>query len=196
METRKISRKRVGVAVGLLVALASGLVVTSRMRHSPVADPAPRPQPARAASSPITARAAVELRQLRASVPDRSICSYDPATAGAVLRCSLDGVVADYRLVGAADVNALYLAVAGPLPHPSRSEIPGCLRGVAEERGWATAARPHVTAGRFACRIEGGVPEMWWTVADRGLLVHAIETRGGLARLFEWWLSHAERWTA
>jgi hypothetical protein len=95
--------------------------------------------------------------------------------------------------IGRRHLGATYRHAIGTAYSPRRSGRARCLRGTADERTWSRPARPRRVVGRFACRVEHGRAAMWWTDADRGLLVHAVAPDDDLAALFAWWLSHSER---
>jgi hypothetical protein len=96
--------------------------------------------------------------------------------------------------VGRSRLGAAYLHAIGTAPYSTRrSGRARCVRGITDERTWSWPAHPRRVAGRFACRVENGRAAMWWTDADRGLLVHAVAPDEDLASLFAWWLSHSER---
>jgi hypothetical protein len=166
-------RVRVGAAVGLITALAVGWIATSRVGNPHLAPAAP------------------------AAAPPPARC-HDPTARQLHVQCTLDGVQVDYRLIeggstNPASVNAVYVDAIGSTTSRVGSGPPGCARGGEDERSWSRPSQPRSVVGRFACRHEHGRAAMWWTVADRGLLAHAVASDGDLARLFSWWLSHSER---
>jgi hypothetical protein len=169
---------RLGAAVGLVVALALGWVATSRMGHST----------APAAAAPI-APAGVGTR---ATLAPAARCDGMMGRSSE-MRCSVDGIAVDYRLLTAASLSAVYVDAIGATTSRSGAGPPQCATGGADERSWARLWQPHRVAGRFACRREQGRAAMWWTIADRGLLAHAVAPDGDVASLYEWWLSHSER---
>jgi hypothetical protein len=91
-------------------------------------------------------------------------------------------------------LGSAYLRAIGTAAYSThRSGGARCVEGTADERAWSRPARPRRAVGRFACRVENGRAAMWWTVADRGVLDHAVAPDDDLAALFAWWLSHSER---
>jgi hypothetical protein len=88
-------------------------------------------------------------------------------------RLPLPEAVARYRTESGATIAA-------------RGGAPACARGQPDERAWARPETPHVTSGRYRCRIESGRAAMWWT-DEQGLLAHAVAADGNLAALFAWW---------
>jgi hypothetical protein len=169
------SRVRVGAALALVAALAVGWIATSRMSD---------PRGART-FSPASSGA----------VPTPARC-HDPTGREPDVHCTLDGVDIDYRLTreaSATTMNAVYGDAIGSTTTRPGSGPPRCARGGEDERSWSRPSRPRRVAGRYACRHEQGRAAMLWTVADRGLLAHAVSSDGDLARLFAWWLAHSER---
>lgn len=161
-------RARVGAAAGLVAALALGWIATSRM--------------GRAGEPPMAGVAATP--------PARC---HDPTLREPHVQCVLDGIEVDYRLIKAESVEPMYVDAIGSTTRRIGSGPPGCLDGDEDERSWSRPSQPRRVAGRFACRLEQGRAAMWWTVADRGLLAHAVGADADLASLFAWWLSHSER---
>ena len=132
-----------------------------------------------------------------AAAPPPARC-HDPTVRELHVQCTLDGVQVDYRLVDAGStnptsVNAVYVDAIGATTSRLGSGPPRCARGGDDERSWSRPSQPRRVAGRFACRREHGRAAMWWTVADRGVLAHAVGADADLASLFAWWLSHSER---
>jgi hypothetical protein len=180
-------------AVVLVLALALGVVVTERAAHTarppaPVfAPPAARPRETAAAT-----RSALD----RLVPPGAQCLGGMPAHAA---HCSIAGIEVDYRLTRADALRARYLAALVPGLSGGSTRLgrgsgpPLCAHGAEDERAWSRPATPTRTAGRYACRIEAGRAEMWWTVDDRGLLAHAVAPYTDLAALFAWWESHSER---
>jgi hypothetical protein len=191
--SRRVGRARGSAAVALVAALAAGWLVTARMGHGGAA-------PA-SASLPVAGSAEVQphgpaLTDLRERVPAGARCVA--ANGGSALHCVLDGIRVEYRSVPAASVNAVYLDSLGGdslggAASRAGSGRPACARGRLDERSWSRISQPQRVAGRYSCRLEKGRAAMLWTVADRGLLVHAVAPDGDLASLFAWWLSHSER---
>ena len=168
-------RVRVGAAAGLVAALAVGWIATSRM-SDPGVVPAASPAPS-------------------LTVPTPARC-HDPTAREPHVDCTLDGVDIDYRLiraVSASTVNAVYGDAIGSTTSRPGSGPPRCARGGEDERSWSRPSQPRRVAGRYACRREHGRAAMWWTVADRSLLAHAVSSDDDVSRLFVWWLVHSER---
>jgi hypothetical protein len=161
-------RARVGAAAGLVTALAVGWIATARVGHRN--EPA---VPVSAATSPVRC--------------------HEPTWRFPSVHCSFDGVEIDYRLIVAVPVGPVYLDAIGSTRRRSESGRPDCAHGAEDERSWSWPSQPRRVAGRFACRREHGRAAMWWTVADRGVLAHAVGADADLASLFAWWLSHSER---
>jgi hypothetical protein len=151
-----------------VAALAVGWIATSRVgrAHEPAA-------PVSAATSPARC--------------------HDPTRRVPHVHCSFDGVEIDYRLIDPVPVEPVYLDAIGSTTRRTESGRPGCAHGAEDERSWSWPSQPSRAAGRFACRREHGRAAMWWTVADRGVLAHAVRADADLASLFAWWLSHSER---
>jgi hypothetical protein len=130
------------------------------------------------------------------SAPTRSKESASTAVSTAVSTAAraADGVVVTYRKFLPVDVGTAYLAsIAGSAHDGLAHGTPACSRGGEEERAWSLPRKPRRALGRYACRIEQGRAAMWWTIASRGLLAHAVAADADLALLFAWWESHPER---
>lgn len=82
-----------------------------------------------------------------------------------------------------------YRALASRDVASPRFGAPRCAAGRQEERGWSRPEEPERAAGRYACRIDDGVANLWWTSDAAGVLVHAERTDNDLAALFGWWRS-------
>jgi hypothetical protein len=162
-----VGRARTGAAVVLVAVLAVAWLTTSRMGNGPGAADAAPASPSAGAD----------------------------ATSAPTTTSGVDGVEVNVRRMRPAAVGSAYLAAIGigSAPHTVGHGDPACSRGGEEERAWSLPAQPRVAVGRYACRIEQGRAAMWWTVADRGLLAHAIAADADLASLFAWWESHSER---
>ena len=81
-----------------------------------------------------------------------------------------------YRVVEAAGLNARFRRAVGSAPSHT----------------WSRPSEPQRVVGQFVRRREHGRAAMWWTVTDRGLLVHAVAPDGDPSSVFAWWLSHPE----
>jgi hypothetical protein len=104
------------------------------------------------------------------------------------------GPTVESSQIGRRRLGAAYLHAIGTAAYSTRrSGGTRCVGGSAGERTWSRPAHPRRVVGRFACRVEHGRAAMWWTDADRGVLVHAVAPDDDLASLFAWWLSHSER---
>jgi hypothetical protein len=179
-----VGRLRTGAAITLVVVLAVGWVATTRLGHGPgraEAAVAAHPAPTAASEPPAT-------------TPASTAASAVQSTVHAGGARSLDGVDVTYRKFLPVDVGTAYLAAIASSGHagPARG-VPACSRGGEEERPWSLPAKPRRALGRYACRIEQGRAAMWWTVASRGVLAHAVAADADLASLFAWWESHPER---
>ena len=169
-------------------ALAAGWVVTARLGSGDALA-----QGGSASDETSTTRVPGADDAWRALLPVGARCR-DQDRSAATRRCSAAGVDIEYRTVRARDLGVRYRAAIGA-PETRRVErgAPVCARGGEEDRAWSRPDAPRRVTGRYACRIERGRAAMWWTVDDRGLLVHAIASNGDLASLFAWWASHSER---
>jgi hypothetical protein len=103
------------------------------------------------------------------------------------VRCTVDAVAVDVRLLSSALVGAAYRRASGA-DVAARSGAPACAHGAPDERAWSAAVSPISAVGRYRCRFEHGFAAMWWTHGDR--LVHAVAPDGDLAALFAWWRTH------
>ena len=189
-----IRRVRVAAAIGLIVLLGAGWLLTTRAGES---RRAAAPAGADAKLAPTAPAQPAGRGALRALVPSGLTCEHAAATA-AHLRCHGSGVEVEYRLVAMQALDSVYLDASGstatsPTSRSPASGVVGCLRNVPDERAWSRPSTPRRAVGRFACGVVRGRAAMWWTVAGRGLLAHAVARNGDLAPLFRWWLAHSER---
>ena len=131
---------------------------------------------------------------MRDLLPSGTQC-HDQGESPNAVRCTVGGIDVDYRLLGRSTLRSAFGAAVGGASSPSGPghAPPACARGGEDERSWSRPEAPSRAVGRYACRVEQGRAAMWWTVDDRGLLVHAIAGDGDLATLFAWWESHSER---
>ena len=187
-EGRHPVRLRRLAAVGLLVVLGGGLVLTRCVSpgHERAVDAG-----AGAGAAPVTTVRPADTTALRRIVPDSDHCSDVPG-ATAELRCWIDNVSAQYRLLGAAATAAVYRSKAGALAATQHSGPPACAHGAVEERAWSRPNAPTRTVGRYRCVHVSGRAEMWWTNQGDGLLGHAVALDDDLAALFAWWRTRPE----
>jgi hypothetical protein len=125
----------------------------------------------------------------------RAVQCRDQAGSTVTTRCSVDGIDVEYRRVAGRSLESEYRAAieSGLIAGHATAGPAVCARGGEEERAWSRPAAPGRAVGRYACRVEQGRAAMWWTVDDRGLLVHAIASNADLGSLFAWWEAHSER---
>jgi hypothetical protein len=167
------------VVVVFLVALAVPLV--RLVRGSPA-----RPPSSAAASTASTRADDADTTALRALVPGSAACRDVPRPLP-IIRCAIDDLDVEYRLVGTHAVVDAYEAAAGAVVDGARRGAPACASGVVEERSWSRPSAPTIPAGRYRCRIDEGRAVLWWTESSTGLLASAVAADDDLAALFEWW---------
>jgi hypothetical protein len=169
----------------LLFLLATGILFTqcTRQHDGPVV----RVRPA----STTTAVHTADTSGLRRLVPGSDQCSDVPGPTPE-LRCWIDNVSVDYRLLGIPSALPTYQAKIGDLAPEERSGPPACASGHPEERAWSRPGLPLAAAGRYRCTIVSGRAEMWWMNMREGLLAHAIALDDDLGRLFAWWRARPE----
>lgn len=170
------------LAAGLLVAgLATAWLFVGR--HGSSSNPLPPP--------PITAPAAApaDTAALRALLTDAGACA-DVVERTPAVRCEIDGVRLEVRLVGVTEARRIYVASSAARIAPRRGP-PACARGRSDERAWSRPTRPTVAVGRYRCRIEHGAAAMWWT-DEHGIVAHAVASDHDLGRLFTWWRAHRD----
>jgi hypothetical protein len=188
-EGRDRTQLRRLAAVALLTVLGGALVLTRCVSPSPsTAAPA---RGASAGESPVTTVRPADTTALRRIVPDPDHCSDVPG-AVAELRCWIDNVSVQYRLLGAAAAASVYRSTAGAAAAAERSGPPACAHGTAEERAWSQPSAPTRTVGQYRCVLVSGRAEMWWTNQGGGVLGHAVALDGDLAALFAWWRARPE----
>jgi hypothetical protein len=196
-------RARPVAAAALLAALTAGWLVAGHSSHSSgaLAEPpvAPvtttTPAPAPRAATPTTATPTTATSTTATSTTATSTTGAVPSTPGCAglaprrpeVRCVVDAVDLDVRLVPPNDATAAYERATGVHPVPGTGS-PACARGVPDERTWSLATAPVAAVGRYLCRIEHGRAAMWWIQGER--LAHAVAHDGDLARLFSWWRAH------
>jgi hypothetical protein len=172
-------------AAVLLAGLTAAWLVAGHHAPAPAADGAvssvrvPSPLPPSTLSKTTTTTATTVPRV-------RDCAGLSPARRE--VRCVIDGVDLDVRVLTSASVAGAYRRAAGAAVVTAQSGSPACARGVSDERAWSTAASPDAAVGRYRCRFENGRAAMWWTRGDR--LVHAVAPDGDLAGLFSWWRTH------
>lgn len=178
---RGMRRRSRPVAAGALLAgLTAAWLVAGHRSHAPASADA-------AAGIVAPSSAPLSTIPTTTTVPvSRNCGGLSPARRE--VRCVIDGVDLDVRVLGSGSVAGAYRRAAGVTTTPARSGLPSCARGVPDERAWSTAASPDAAVGRYRCRFEGGRAAMWWTRGDR--LVHAVASDGDLAGLFSWWRDH------
>jgi hypothetical protein len=174
---------RPAAAAVLLAGLTAAWLVAGHHAPAPAADGAvssvrvPSPVPPSTVSTTTTATTVPRVRDCAGLSPARR-----------EVRCVIDGVDLDVRVLTSASVAGAYRRAAGAAVVTAQSGSPACARGVPDERAWSTAASPDAAVGRYRCRFENGRAAMWWTRGDR--LVHAVAPDGDLAGLFSWWRTH------
>ncbi len=180
------ARSRPVAAGALLAGLTAAWLVAGHRSHAPASADA-----AAGIVAPSSAPPSTFPRTTTVPV-SRNCGGLSPARRE--VRCVIDGVDLDVRVLGSGSVAGAYRRAAGVTSTPARSGtaarsgLPSCARGVPDERAWSTAASPDAAVGRYRCRFEGGRAAMWWTRGDR--LVHAVASDGDLAGLFSWWRAH------
>jgi len=180
--TRHKRRRRGPIAAGVLVAaLALAWLLTSRA----AAPPAEGARPPTAASAPAfdTAPLAVLL--------GRPHGCDDVSLTVPELRCEIDGVRVEARLVDPADVDAVFATTTGAHAIAGTGRA-ACEQGRPDNRTWSRAAKPTVAVGRYVCRFEDGNAAIWWS-DQHGLVAHAVAADHDLARLFAWWRAHLDQ---
>jgi hypothetical protein len=175
-------RARPVAAAALLAALTAGWLVAGHSSHSSGALAEPPVAPVTTATAPAPT----------AATPTTGAVPSTPGCAGLAprrpeVRCVVDAVDLDVRLVPPNDATAAYERATGVHPVPGTGS-PACARGVPDERTWSLAAAPVAAVGRYLCRIEHGRAAMWWVQGDR--LAHAVAHDDDLAGLFSWWRAH------
>jgi hypothetical protein len=174
------------LAAGLLVAaLAAGWLIVQQ-RSSTNAAPSVAVSPPRPTTPPAPR---VDTSALRGLLADAGACA-DVIESVPSVRCEIDGVRLDARLLGTADAKRTYVASSGARLAP-RHGPPACAQGRPEERSWSRPETPEVVAGRYHCRREDGAAAMWWT-DEHGVIAHAVAADDDLARLFAWWTAHRD----
>jgi hypothetical protein len=191
LSVRSPRRARPIAAALLLAGLTTAwLVIANRPHGAPVAVGAPSTtsEPPTTAQPPATSTTVVlpTTRAPSTTVPVSRDCR-GLTSAGSAVRCVIDAVTLDVRLLSPETVAAAYRRATGVVP-AARSGPPACAHGVPDERAWSRPDAPLRAVGRYRCRLEGGRAEMWWTRGSR--LVHALAADGDLGRLFSWWRAH------
>jgi hypothetical protein len=177
--TRRNRRRPGPIAAGVLIAvLAAAWFLTSRS-SSPSEAPAP------SASTVPT----FDLGPLTAMLGEPEGCD-DASVSVPELKCEIEGVRVEARLVAPADVDSVYATATGASVVAQDGQ-PACEHGKPDNRAWSRAAAPKVAVGRYLCRIEDGHAAMWWS-EEQGLVAHAVASDGDLARLFAWWRAHLD----
>jgi hypothetical protein len=176
-------------AVALLTVLGGALVLTRCASPSP-STAAPARGVSAGALTVTTVRPA-DTTALRRIVPDADHCSDVPG-AVAELRCWIDNVSVQYRLLGAVAAASMYRSKAGVAAPAEYSGPAACAHGAAEERAWSRPTAPTQTVGRYRCVLVSGRAEMWWTNQADGVLGHAVALDGDLGALFAWWRARPE----
>ena len=176
-------RARPVAAAALLATLTAAWLMVGHSSHSSVALDA---HPDAAALAPPAPAPSSAPPSTTTTVPRTPGCR-GLAAGRPEVRCVIDAVDLDVRLVAPEQVTAVYEHATGAHPVPG-SGAPACARGVPDERSWSVAASTPAAVGRYLCRFEHGRAAMWWTHGDR--LAHAVARDGDLAGLFSWWRAH------